>query len=248
MKKLWSVLSFMAIVNLLAILGFVGWLSSTQRLNMDRVRAVRGVLAPTLAEDAARLAEEEAKGEEATKAAALATKLAKPPMTAQEKVAVRLDATELDTQRYKRLQADIEAMQASLRAQQDKLIADRRAFEEERTAFVKARTDVEGKAKDEQFKKTLAVIEGMDSKTAVLTLKQMMGATDDAAAGAGGGGGATKVADIGPGVTYLNAMSAGKRNELLGTLARTDAGLAAKLLDGLRSFGQSARVPEVPPK
>ncbi|MEK6701261.1 MAG: hypothetical protein AABZ53_03290 [Planctomycetota bacterium] len=241
MKKFWSVLSFMAIVNLLAILGFVGWLSSTQRLNMDRVRAVRGVLAPTLADEVARLADEEAKDQEAKKAVDEATKAARPPMTAQEKVAVRLDATELDTQRYKRLQADIEAMQASLRAQQDKLVADRRAFDEERAAFARARSEVEDKVKDEQFKKTLAVVEAMDAKTAVLTLKQMMGATDDP-------NGGTKIADTGPGIAYLNAMSAGKRNELLSVLAKTDAGLAAKLLDGLRSFGQSARASEVPPK
>ncbi len=249
MRKFWSVLSFMAIVNLLAILGFVGWLSSTQRLNVDRLRAVRGVLAPTAIEERASLAADQARSEEAKKAADAAAKAARPPMTAQEKVAVRLDATELDTQRYKRLQADIEAMQVSLRAQQDKLMADRRAFEEERIAFTKARAEVEGKAKDEQFKKTLDVIEGMDAKTAAITLRQMMGGASDANASANSAAsGATKVADTGPALAYLNAMSTSKRNELIGTLAKTDSVLAGRLLDGLRSYGQSARAPEVPPK
>jgi hypothetical protein len=135
MNKLWTILSVVGVANFFAVCGFVGWLAATDRLNLDRVRAVKDALSETAADEAARL-EADAKAKEAeTKLLEVKAKEQKPTMTAQEKLAVRLEATELDMQRFKKLQSDIEAMQTNLRAQSERLIAERSAFEKEKAAF-----------------------------------------------------------------------------------------------------------------
>ena len=50
MKTLWNVLAFMAVVNLLAMAGFVGWLWQSQRLSVDRLEQVRELLKLTIPE------------------------------------------------------------------------------------------------------------------------------------------------------------------------------------------------------
>ena len=40
MRFLWNIVSFLAVVHLLALLMFVGWLWRTDRLDSQRVRAV----------------------------------------------------------------------------------------------------------------------------------------------------------------------------------------------------------------
>ena len=52
MKNLWNIISFMSVVNLIALLLFFGWLWKTDRLSMDRVQRLRDMLAETNAEEA----------------------------------------------------------------------------------------------------------------------------------------------------------------------------------------------------
>lgn len=231
MKTIWNILSVLAVANMLAILGFVGWLASSQRLSMDRVRGIREVLVETLPVEAERKKEEEKKAEEAKVATEAAVKAARPPMTAAEKVATRIEATELDMQRYKKLQSDIEAIQTSLRAQQEQLAADRRALDEDRKRFEKLKADTAERELSAQFKKTLAAFEAMEVKAAVATLKEILSPM-----------GAKTAESQQLAVGYLNAMSASKRNDILGNLGKTEPNLAAELLEALRKFG----VPDKP--
>lgn len=238
MKTIWNILSVLAVANLLAILGFVGWLKSTERLDLGRVRAVKEALVETIPAQQAREAELAAAKDAEDKLAAAKAKESKPPMTAQEKLAVRLEATELDTQRYKKLQSDIEAMQTNLRAQAERLNAERAAFEAEKSSFAALRKEIETKTADEQFKKTLAALEGMDVKNAVQTLQELL-AGAGAVAGTAGAANPTDPAVAGEDrvMRYLNAMSPSKRNEILNALGKTQPQLAAKLLERLRTYG-----------
>lgn len=241
MKTLWNLLSVLAVANFLAILGFVGWLASSERLNVDRLRAVKESLVETVPAQKAREAEEASKKEAEVKLAAAKAKESRPPMTAQEKLAVRLEATELDMQRYKKLQSDIEAMQTNLRAQAERLTAERAAFEAEKTAFESLRKELENKTADEQFKKTLASFEAMDTKNAVQTLMEILSGTGGPT-GPAGGAQATPPADPAVsgedrGMRYLNAMNSSKRSEILNLLGKTQPQLAAKLLERLRTYG-----------
>lgn len=242
MNKLWTILSVVGVANFFAVCGFVGWLAATDRLNLDRVRAVKAAISETAAEEAGRV-EADAKAKEAeTKILEVKAKEQKPTMTAQEKLAVRLEATELDMQRFKKLQSDIEAMQTNLRAQSERLIAERSVFEKEKSAFDVLRKEVEAKTGDAQFKKTLAVLEGMDTKNAMATVKQIIAGIDpDAALGlpATGNVSAESAAAVGEdrALRYLNAMSPSKRTEILNLVAKGEPALAAKLLERLRTYG-----------
>src|SRR3954469_9091253 len=55
MKSLWNIVSFMAVVHLLALLIFIGWLWQSQRLDRDRIGDLRTLLATPVpqAKDAA---------------------------------------------------------------------------------------------------------------------------------------------------------------------------------------------------
>lgn len=239
MKTIWNILSVLAVANLLAILGFAGWLKATERINLERVRFVKESLVETIPAQKAREADEAAKKDSEAKLQAVKLKESRPPMTAQEKLAVRLEATELDTQRYKKLQSDIEAMQTNLRAQADRLSAERTAFEAEKTAFAALRKEIEVKTADEQFKKTLAALEGMDVKNAVQTLQELLSGQGFAAAGVASSANPTDPGASGEDrvMRYLNALSPTKRNEILNALGKSQPQLAAKLLERLRTYG-----------
>jgi hypothetical protein len=230
------------VANFLAVLGLFAWLGMSQRLSLDRVRAVKTALVETIPAEADRLAEEEKKKADEAKVLEAKAKEQKPTMTAQEKLAVRLEATELDMQNFKKLQSDIEAMQTNLRAQADLLASERTRFEKEKAAFETLRKEVEAKTGDDQFKKTLAVLEGMDTKNAVATVKEILaGIEPGAAAGLPATGEVSKESAAVTGedraLRYLNAMSPTKRTEILNLMAKGEPALAAKLLERLRTFG-----------
>jgi len=226
MKTLWNILSVLAVANLLALIGFVFWLVGSQRLSMDRVRGLREVLVETVPQELERKKADEQKSADEKAAREATAKAAKPPMTAAEKVATRIEATELDMQRYKKLQSDIEAMQVSLRAQQDQLALERRGLEDERRQFEKSKTDTADRVLSAQFKKTLAALEAMEVKAAVATLKELMFSTSAKSADG------RQIA-----IGYLNAMSPSKRNDILGSLGKSEPNVAAELLEELRNFG-----------
>ena len=103
MKALLTGLIVIAIANLLAIGGFVGWLVQTDRLDMERVRELRQKVAVTVTQERADKAAQEKKDQAAAVDAQAAAKAAKPPLTASEQLAARLEATELDKERLSRL-------------------------------------------------------------------------------------------------------------------------------------------------
>src|SRR5690242_2780892 len=114
MKSLWTVVSVLALANLLMLGGFVGWLASTGRLNRDRADAVRALFAKTVEEEAAVKAEADAAAGEKAKADAAAAKLALPPVAAAERIRETQDAAELSGQSRHRLESDIRSLQTFL--------------------------------------------------------------------------------------------------------------------------------------
>jgi hypothetical protein len=174
MKKLWTILSIVGIANVIAAVGFVGWLVAGDRLNMDRVRAVRMVLAKTITqqrgeEEAARLEQEQAKARAEAEA-----KAAKPPLTAAELLSSRVELTELDRQRIEKLREEVRAMQAALAQRhsevqqaQARLDADKKAFDEQVVLMA-------SQSQDEQFRKTLGVLETLKAPQAMQMLGELM--------------------------------------------------------------------------
>ena len=48
MKSVWNAISIVAVANVLALLGLVGWLYSGDRLSVERAREIRAKLSTTL--------------------------------------------------------------------------------------------------------------------------------------------------------------------------------------------------------
>lgn len=50
-KVLWPAIAIVAVANLITIVGFIGFLKFSDRLNGDRLHAIRAILAPTITEE-----------------------------------------------------------------------------------------------------------------------------------------------------------------------------------------------------
>ena len=97
-RTIWTVVTTLALANLLAIAGFGLWLGVSGRLSEDRVERLRVMFQDTVAEEGERL---EAEAEEAKQAEAALLDAANaklPPISAEDRLALaaesRADATD----------------------------------------------------------------------------------------------------------------------------------------------------------
>jgi hypothetical protein len=256
MKTLWTVLSVLAVANLIALGGLVGWLAKSDRLNMDRVRAVREAIVKPIAQEKSEL-DQKVKAEDASRAQAQAeAKASKPPLTAAEKLQARIEATELDRQRLERLKREVADLQGQLAADRARLERDRTALAAEKKAFEESVASTAVASTDAQFQKTLKVLVGQKPQQAVALLMQMLASptpvpdmnmvpVDNGANLAEPAVASSTFSEHGMAtvVGYLDAMSDKPRGKIMETLTKTDPKLAADLLERLRKRGEFARVP-----
>jgi hypothetical protein len=259
MKTIWNIIAFMAVVNLLAVAGFVGWLASSDRLSRERVQAVRELLAETLTEEKARVSAEELAAKKAEEADAAAEKAGRPPLTSIEKLNLRLENTDMDAQRSRELRSQIAALRSGLMEQQSKIDEARKDVERREKLLAAQKKQYEAETTSAQFKKALTTIEGLDAKVARGVIQQIINGTpaDQAAALAAAGGKAAAGAKAAPAgaaaaqtdvgmrsaLAILNAMKDAKRVEVMADFAKSEPALAADLLIRLRNLGM-AEVPE----
>ncbi len=223
MKRLMTLISVLALVNLAGVLGFVGWLAVSGRLDKDRATALRAMLSETVGEQMAREtreAEALESGEEALPDAA----------SIEQSLEAAREAGDVDLQRRLRDEQDALRRIESLRREQGLLDEARTEFQTERDGFNAMRerlTKIEG---DAQFRKALGVLEGLKAPDATANLLSML------ASG--------KREEV---VSYLNAMDERKRIKIFTELTKSaQDGLAAQLLEDLRTRGLIARGPEDP--
>lgn len=216
MKALWSAVSFFAVVNLLVIVFFVGWLWRTDRLNMDRVQKVRELFAPSIAEEA-RLAEE---------AAAEAKRDAPPEIVpARLSSAERLDAMtalhDQERQVSQRLREEGQMLSRQFELLTRQTQAEREAFEAERQSWEDAtRAERERKA-DEQFAQTVQQYESIPARQGKEMLVELIGQGRREQA-----------------VAYLDAMKPRAASKILREFkSPQEVVLATELLEELRTFG-----------
>lgn len=250
MKIIFRGLILIAMANLLAIVGFAGWLVASDRLDMDRIRAARQTLSTTIAQEKAEKANELAKQEADAKALAEAAKASKPPMTASEQLSARLEATELDRERAARLKRDVETLQRNLTEQTDRLASERAAFDAERKLFASTNTMNAQRANDERFQRALGVISALKPAAAKSVLLEVMrtpapnpqAAMNSAQVVAGATAEITNSAIDGTlypagmkeAVAYLEAMDDRVRSKIMTEITKDDPALAAKLLGVMR--------------
>lgn len=228
MKSLWIILSTLAIANLLAMGGFVGWLVASKRLDAERLRAVREVLVTPIPEAAAAAAAKEAE------AAAAATKEAEEkrrqgtPQSAEAAIAADRAKADLQTQTIARLREEMRQLQGQLAREREALDA-RHAELDAREKRLEAKVaEVARTAGSEQFRQALATLEAQKPPAAKQMLQAMMQ-----------GGEAQRE----QAVAYLAAMEERGRNRVIAEFGKEDPRLAAELLEALRTRG----IEQIPP-
>lgn len=222
MKRIWMILSTIAVANILAMGGLVGWLKMTDRLNRDRFEAVKAIFKTTLAQDVQGLAAEKAAMETAKQAAAADAKAAIPPSTASDIIAEKQLTEEHGLHVLLRQQQELTNLRnalmnqlADLERREQELATAKAAFELERKRIA----DTEGTA---QFKAALATIESQKPKDAKSMLRALMDSGQAEQA-----------------VAYLARMDESKRSKVVAEFVKDDPQLAASLLEKLRTRGTS---------
>jgi hypothetical protein len=224
-KGLWLIVSTIALANFLAMLGFVGWLKATDRLNGERIGRIREIFTTTVSADEAAAAALVA-AEETAKAQAEAAALeGEAPLSATESMSNERVQSEQQRQHVERLRREVEDLQRSLVRERTVLDEEWKKLHGEREAFESMRTrlaEMEGSA---QFERALRLYESLQPEQTQALLQQLIDA------------GETEQV-----VSYLNAMQTRTASKVLAEFQ--DPKVAADLLERLRTRGLEARVPE----
>lgn len=221
MKTLWNILAIMSLVNIIALAGLIGWLKSSDRLNQDRLVALRQVFVKTVAEEAQEKAELEARMKAADEDRQKAEKAAEPPITASEKIAEQQFRDEQRTQLVQRQQQELENLRSSLMSQLAKLEEREKKLESDKRAFDADRKRIAALDQDKQFKLALSTLEGQKPKDAKNVLKAIIDQQKQPEQA----------------VNYLAKMEETKRAKVMAEFVKEDAALAADLLERLRTRG-----------
>lgn len=250
MKLIWNALCVLALANLLAIGGFVFWLRSSDRLNADRAREVRQMFSETLSARLAREAEAAQKQQQAVTEEQEKAKFQKPPLTASEQLVARIEKTEMDHQREELLRRQVDDLKGGLQRQQAAIDRAREELTAERIAFESMRKkirDFEGSA---QFKKTMAVLEGLKPDKGYALLKEIIAQSAPGPSGPGEvvaaagepAGPVTAASGMDQAVSYLSSMQDRLRTKLFDQVVQDNPRLAADLLERLRTRGTEVAV------
>lgn len=212
MRSIWTIASFFAIVHLLALLLFIGWLWRSDRLDMDRVQQLRDLLAPTISEQTEM--EESRQQSEVTNA-----ELTRLPSAEQIVRLTTLQEQEQKSAQRMKDESDMLARQFELLAKQTE--AEREAFEIDRQRWEDATRAERERKTDEQFAQTVQQYESLPAKQSKDMLLELIGKGQQQQA-----------------VAYLDAMKPRAANKILKEFkSPTEIVLATELLEELRTFG-----------
>lgn len=216
MKSLWSVVSFLAVVHLLALLGFLGWMYGSDRLSLERVRTVRELFAMTMTDEKMQKEEQE---RETTVNPERDSSMFQMSSTRQIELLTDVQRQELlATQRMKD-ESEMHARQFSLLNQ--KIASEREEFEEERRRWEEATGADRERKTNEQFTQTVIQYESLPAKQGKQVLIELINSGNREQA-----------------VAYLDAMKPRATSKILKEFkSPEEIILAAELLEELRIFG-----------
>jgi small-conductance mechanosensitive channel len=216
----------LAIANVVAVAGVLGWLKASDRLSKERIHAIRVMFSEPVAAEVARNKAAAAEAEKAKAAAEAQAQAEQPPVSAEQRSAIIREYEEKTRQEKLRLQRETESLLDTLTKRQEQFEADRAAFRAEKDAFEKQRAELERLEGDEQFQKSLKVYQSLKPEESKAMLAQLLTAG--------------KTADV---VTYLNAMKPSIATRIVSEFQKGDPKLAADLLERLRVHGLAVATP-----
>lgn len=229
MRTLWTILSVLAVANLLALGAFVAWLGGTDRLDLSRVRDMREMFSVTLTQQREDDAKAKAQEEEELRAAKEKARMEQPPVTAADTLEIKLEQSKADIERLEAVRREVRILQETLRRERQALDEDRAALKKEREEFDRARAVVAETEGNAQFRKALATYEGLKPDQAKAALQELIDRKE-----------------VDQVVAYLNAMQERTRVKVISEFIEADPKVATDLLERLRMRGLLASAPEEP--
>jgi len=226
MKRLWNAVSFVAVVNLLAMTMFGLWLWQSGRMDVERLRRLKEMLGQTIEAEQEVAAEQQAQTEADRQEAAEQARVADPPLpsVAQVRHLNLIDAQ--SRQAMQRLRDETDQHLARLAMERRQIEREQASLEAEKEAWQEATRAQRQQRTDEQFQKTVKLYESAKPK---LAKQWMLNLVDD--------GEERQV------VAYLNAMNSRAAKKILDEFkSEQDGQLATELLERLRTFGLGAGV------
>ena len=222
MKTLWNIVSFLAVVHLLALVMFVAWLWRTDRLDGRRIHRLREMLVMTIPEADAVAAREARDAALLEKQRATAVLRQNPGLPSAERVR-NITSTRQADQRSSRRADDVKAQLSRQLAQDGAQIQEQRlALETDRRTLDGGVADGQQRWRGIQFTKVVKLLESQTPKQAKNYVIELVrtGEKDQA-------------------VAYLDAMNGRARGKVFGEF-KTDAetALATELLELIRTLGQ----------
>lgn len=246
MKRVWNILAFLAITNLLAVGGFVGWLAATDRLSVDRLRNLRESWKMTVAEEKEAEAKATAESEAAKKAATEASRRAGAPESSGQKIEDHRQAQDLLDQQMVRMKEEARQLKEQLQTKQQELDRQQASLDAARREFEQKQAEWKDLAQNEQFQQAVGVLEAQKPADAAKLLTAILDgsappldATPIAAA-------PTPVPTAPQPqsrnkreivIRYLASVSDRTRAKIIAEFVKTDQRLAAELLEDLRKRG-----------
>jgi hypothetical protein len=223
MKTLWNIVSFLAVVHLLALVIFVGWLWQTKRLSAERMHQLKDVFAMTEPEAHAAAAKLASEAQAEVQKAADKEQQENPPLDTPTQIAYFSLIKQQEDQSLRRLESEKKALMEQLAASTVLVDSSKQELQQQRTEWDNAIKAERQRKVDEQFLQTVKQYEQLSPKQAKKMLMDLL--TDNRSDQA---------------VAYLDAMNPRATSKILKEF-KTDSEitLATELLEKLRTFGMS---------
>ncbi len=223
MRTIWNVISFLAVVNLLALSLFVGWLGSSDRLSVERLREVREIFEPTRAASAAEAKAEESIVELAAADQQRSAREADPALPAKSELNEARHVRQQEADSKRRIGETAASRLAELEQARKVLEAEIRAFETKKAAWEEDTKIARDNKTNVQFRKTVKQYETAPAANAKLWIQTLVASGERTQA-----------------VAYLDAMNAMASKKIF-ALFKTDdeIRLATELLERIRTLGQT---------
>ncbi len=233
MRTIGTIVLTIALANMLALAGIIGWLVTSDRLDAERMRDIRQVFSETVTARESRQSAEEAKAKQEEQAKVEAAKAKEPPVTGKDKLDVRLEKAEADEAKLEKMRQESRQLQAAIASQIADLESLRQTVQKEREAYEQLRAQHAASDGSAQFKKALTTLEGLKPDKVKQVLQQLLDTK--------------RPEDAEQVISYLNGMQERTRVKVLDEFAKTDAKLASDLLERLRVRGLAPREPASAP-
>ena len=169
MRSVWTVLSAVLFVNILAVGGFAGWLKTSGRLSQDRIERAVDVFRSTIADEAEQLDKAKDDAEMAAAQVRLAAALQRVedgPRSVEENLTGIQETDEIAEMRAERVSRDIADLRR--RFEQDKQLIEKRlkAVEAREKALADALKREKERREDTDFKLAVSMYEKVKARQA----------------------------------------------------------------------------------